>query len=574
MLALGDILPQAPLELNKELKQQVIALCNHAAGSAQVTSISVIDNYPITTKNAKSLLEVVVIIRDFQPRLISFFRILNGRNVLVFAVDQWVFERDIDRGFLGEAIASKLIFPYFPLKGKNFLHQQEIILKKRLILEALQNLSISYPELIYHMQIKPHYFLYETIVNRVRIFPLLAYELSNLLDGCRLKNEDEALVNYEEALLQLEEEGKLNRFKDYITISKKFAAKSQNPKVWLTNLSKNAPRTLFNSFFGVFPQLLNFISQNTEAFLKTQKINFKVQLDINPNCYAIDSQKYISVPTSEGQVTLADRLNITEFAQKRFLNGKPASINLEPIGGVLNDIYLITARTKCEDHKVLVKRFKEWSGIKWFPLSMWSFGARSFAVSGKARLAKECATSEFLRSRGFNVPKILHVSNAERLVFMEYIDGEDLSYGIKRLMLSNDSSVIKSELENIEKTGAIYAKVHSYGMTLGDTKPENVIVSKNGTIYLLDFEQATENGDIAWDIAEFIYYAGHYLQPLSGNGNAEAITEAFIKGYLEAGGDLKDIKKATLAKYTRVFSVFTLPATLISMTNAIRRVKQ
>ncbi len=549
-------------------------MCNHTAGSAQVTSISLTDNYPTTTKDAKSILEIVVVIRDFQPRFMSFFKILNGRNVIVFAVDQWVFERDIDRGFLGEALASKLIFPYSVLKGQSFLHDEEVVLKKRLILETLQNLSISYPELIYHMQIKPQYFLYENIVSRVRVFPLFAYELSNLLEGSRLKNETEALASYNEALLQLEAEGKLDRVKDYITVSKIFAANSQNPKVRLTNLSKNAPRRLFNSFFGVFPQLLNVISQSTEAFLKTQKFNFKVQVDINPNCYAIDSQKYISVPTSEGLVSLADRVDITEFAQKRFLNGKPASIDLEPIGGVLNDIYLITAKTNNEEKKVLVKRFKEWSGFKWFPLSIWSYGARAFAVSGKARLAKETATSEFLRCRGFNVPKILHVSNNERLVFMEYIEGEDLSYGIKRLMLATDPLIIKAELVNIEKTGTIYAKVHSYDMTLGDTKPENVMVSKDGTIYLLDFEQATENGDKAWDVAEFLYYAGHYLQPLYSNGHAEAIAEAFIKGYLAGGGDLKVIKKAILPKYTRVFSVFTMPATIVSIVNTIRKIKQ
>ena len=111
----------------------------------------------------------------------------------------------------------------------------------------------------------------------------------------------------------------------------------------------------------------------------------------------------------------------------------PESVTFEPIGGVLNDIFLIKAKVNGAEKKVLVKRFKDWSGFKWFPLSLWSLGARAFAVSGKARLAKECATSEFLRLRGFNVPKILHVSNAERLIFMEFIEGEDLSYSIKRL---------------------------------------------------------------------------------------------------------------------------------------------
>ncbi len=201
---------------------------------------------------------------------------------------------------------------------------------------------------------------------------------------------------------------------------------------------------------------------------------------------------------------------------------------------------------------------------------MWSFGARAFAVSGKARLAKECATSEFLRTRGFNVPKILYVSNPERLVFMDFIEGEDLSHLIKRLALEPTPAQSK-ELAYVETAGELFAKVHSHGMTLGDTKPENVMIGRNGTVYLLDFEQATQDGDKAWDIAEFLYYSGHYMQPLQNNGAPEALTEAFIKGYLQGGGEMENIKKAESAKYTRVFSVFTMPSIILAIANTIRK---
>ncbi len=566
----GDSLIQNQEELN-ELKPQVIELACHTAGSAQVTAISLNNNYPTRIENGKAVIEVVVVVKDFQPRLISYFKNIKGRNVIIFAVDQWIFERDIDRGFLGEAVASKLIFPYSTLQGETYLHNQEATLKKRLILESLENLAIGYPELVYHLQLKPQYFLYDVLINRIRVFPLFAYELSDMLEGCVLKEEEQALKSYNEALTQLEREEVITRLDGCVTVSKKFAVQSQKPRVRLTNMTKNAPRTLFTSFFGVFPQLLNIVGQNTQAFLRTQKINLRFQPDINPNCYAIDPQKYAFVPTSNGLVSLADKVNISGFAQKMFQNSNPESVTFEPIGGVLNDIYLIKAQVNGVEKKVLVKRFKEWSGFKWFPLSLWSFGARAFAVSGKARLAKECATSEFLRQRGFNVPKILHVSNAERLIFMEFIEGEDLSHSIKRLAFEPQTVKVSDELAKIQTAGELMAKVHSFDMTLGDTKPENVMVSKDGTVYLLDFEQATQDGDKAWDIAEFLYYAGHYLQPLSSNGTAEAIAEAFIKGYLRAGGDVGNVKKAESPKYTRVFSVFTMPSIILAIANTIKK---
>jgi hypothetical protein len=87
---------------------------------------------------------------------------------------------------------------------------------------------------------------------------------------------------------------------------------------------------------------------------------------------------------------------------------------------------------------------------------------------------------------------------------------------------------------------------------------------------LLDFEQASRDGDRAWDVAEFLYYSGHYL-PLYSNGKAEPIARAFISGYLKAGGDVNIIKKAGTSRYTRVFSIFTLPSVILAISNICRK---
>ena len=320
--------------------------------------------------------------------------------------------------------------------------------------------------------------------------------------------------------------------------------------------------------FGVFPQLLNFFSQSTEALLN-QRFIWKKEVDATPRF--VDPQKYVFVPTAEGLVSLADRVDIEAFARKMLLNGENAKIELKALGGVLNDVYLIKAYPNGTEKKILVKRFKEWSGFKWFPLTLWSLGARTFAVSGRARLERECGISELLRHEGFNVPKVLHVSHNERLIFMEYIEGENLSNAIKRIATSTSKEKAEKELTKIMKVGEILAQVHSRGVALGDTKPENIIVDPKDKIYLLDFEQASRDGDKAWDIAEFLYYSGHYLPPLNNKGKAESITKVFINGYLNAGGDVNTIKKAGAAKYTRVFSVFTLPSVMLSMSGVCRK---
>jgi Kae1-associated kinase Bud32 len=287
----------------------------------------------------------------------------------------------------------------------------------------------------------------------------------------------------------------------------------------------------------------------------------------------MDPLKYVFFQTSEGLISMSDKIDIKGYAQKMLLKGQSEDVKVEPIGGMLNDVYLIVAHGNDSETRVIAKRFKDWSGFKWFPLTLWSFGARSFAVSGQARLAKECAISEFLRSEGFNVPKILHVSNAERLIFMEYIEGESLSQAIKRIATATEQETFEEELANLSKAGEILAHVHSHNIVLGDTKPENMLVTSDGTIYMIDFEQAAQDadGDKAWDVAVFLYYSGHYLQPLYGNAKAEAIAKAFINGYLKGGGDVEVVKKAGASKYTRIFSIFTMFTIISVISNVCKK---
>jgi Kae1-associated kinase Bud32 len=284
-------------------------------------------------------------------------------------------------------------------------------------------------------------------------------------------------------------------------------------------------------------------------------------------CRFVDPQKYVFFPTAEGLVSLSDKIDIKGYAQRLLLRDQSQEVEVEPIGGMLNDVYLITAGKR----KVLAKRFKDWSGFKWFPLSLWSFGARSFSVSGQARLAKECAISELLYGNGFNVPKILYASNAERLVFMEYIEGESLSNQIKQFGNGNDEAENAKVLGIVAQVGQTLALVHNQHVVLGDTKPDNVLVKPDGTVFLIDFEQAQQGGDKAWDIAVFLYYCGHYLQPFESNLKAEAIAEAFIEGYLRAGGNVEDIRKAGSPKYTRVFSIFTMPTIILTISNTCKK---
>jgi len=545
------------------LTKQILENCRHIAGQSKITAIAEVDDYGQKPASERFIIEVMMIAQDFQPRLMSYLKVINGKTVFFFVVNQWVFERDIDRGLLGEAIAGKLIFPYRTIQGKSYLKEKETVLKQRLIVELLENLVINFPELAERIRILPQYFMYEVLSSRVRVFPLLNYEIADLT-SVLTQNEAEILKGYTAPLKQLEAQLSIVQRDGYVSVTKRFISQCQDPKKRIINLAKQMPRTLFTAFFGVVPQMMNIVTQNAETFLKTQKINWLRQQE---TMRFIDPQKYVFFPAGEGLVSLSDKIDIKGFTQRLLLKDSNAEVEVEPIGGVLNDVYLI----KAGERKVLAKQFKDWSGFKWFPLSLWSFGARSFSVSGQARLAKEYAISELLHSKGFKVPKVFHVSNAERLVFMEFIEGESLGKIIKKYGTLDNETVNVDVLGTVRRVGMNLATIHSKNVVLGDTKPDNVLVKQDGTIYLIDFEQAQQGGDRAWDIAVFLYYCGHYLQPFDGINKAEAITNSFIDGYLEGGGNVNDIHKAATPKYTRIFSIFTLPSIMLVIASACRK---
>jgi tRNA A-37 threonylcarbamoyl transferase component Bud32 len=543
------------------LDSQILDFCKRIAGSGQLTAVGLVDN-SAEPLSANPLREAIVVVKNFQPKIMSTFNNFNDSTVFFLVVDQRVFESDVRRGLLGEAFAGKLVFPYSALLGEEYLSGKEIALKRRLVLELLENLALNYPELIYHMKIKPQYFLYEVMLSRLRVFPLLSYEFSGYLKGVRLQNESEAAAVYIKVLGHLAKEGTLKVSDGYVAVSKEFIVKVQKSKGSLRSISKNAQRRVFSSFFESFPQLLNRFSQNANVFLRTQRVNWRGLLQ---EPYFVDSNAFLFIPTSGGLVSLADKMNIREYVEKLFFKEGAVKCDIKSLGGVLNDVYLISGTVKGVEQRVLVKRFKEWSGFKWFPLTVWSRGARSFAVSAQSRLAKEAATSEFLLKHGFKVPKIYQISNSERLVFMEFVEGEDLSMAIKRFASSKTAGGAKLELKRVGLAGELMAKVHATNMSLGDSKPENMISVADGSIYLLDFEQAALGGDKVWDIAEFLYYSGHFLSPLNNNGKTEVLANTFIDGYLRAGGNAEDIKKVADSKYKRVFSIFTMPSIINSI---------
>jgi Kae1-associated kinase Bud32 len=547
--------------------ESVLRFCRYVAGSCEIIAVCIIGE-PASVFKAKTVSQALLIIRDFKFRFLTYLDVFENKSFIVFAVDQWVFERDVDRGFLGEALAGGLIFPYVPIVGEAYLHVQEVQLKKRLIREILENLVLDFPELSYNIHIKPEYFLYETLLTRTRLFPLMMPDLIEFMHkDKKAANVSCVAPGYLEALKELEKEKIINFSDGFIKISPEFIDKVKNRKIRFVNLFRTAQKALFNSLLGTFPKIFSFLVQNKDLLARFRFAE-NYPRDV---CYVEDPEAYLYIPTANGLVSLASRLDLEAFARKVLSAGEEAPIEIKQMGSVLNDTYLIKTSAQGREQKIVAKRFKDWSSFKWFPLTLWTVGTRTFAVLGRSRLERECAINQFLHSRGFAVPKLLHVNHSERLVLMEYVDGESLEETIKQIAEARTIGDVERELDLLRNVGEKFAEIHSLNISLGDTKPENIIIGRDNQIYFLDFEQASRNGDKTWDMAEFLYYAGHYFSPFSKTNLAELLAKAFIEGYLKAGGKPEIVRKAGNPKYTKVFSVFTLPHIILILSDICKK---
>jgi tRNA A-37 threonylcarbamoyl transferase component Bud32 len=571
----GGKLPSGQTKSSVDLEGQIIRFCTQIAHNLQISGACLCwDTYSFLRK-AKTLLEVLLVIKGFKPGLMTYVKFLDDKPVIFYTVDKRIFEKDVENGFLGEALSVHLLFPYKPLIGKEYLEREEVKLKKRVILEALENLVLDFPELSHQIHIKPEYFMYETILSRARLFPPLYYVISNIWRGEeREKVVQRMMRGYTVAIKELVAKRVLEDVDGgFFKISKACIESFKSRGTIFKNLLKSTQRTFLMALLGGFPKILRALSENAVflsgfRFFESEGLKFKAERGLE------DPKKYLFVPTASGLASLASRVGVYDLAKKLLNVNGEATIEVEDLGGVLNDVYLIRVVVDGEERRIVVKSFWDWSGVKWFPLTLWTFGTRTFAVLGRSRLERECSINQLLYSNGFPVPRILGVNHAERLVFMEYLEGETLDKIVKQTF---DSAIkgrgVQEKLKIFQKVGETIARVHSLNVALGDTKPENILISKNGEVCLMDFEQASRNGDKAWDIAELLYYVGHYAPPLAGTQIMEAIARAFIKGYLEAGGDIEAVRAAGKPKYTKVFSVFAFPHIILAISNICRKAR-
>jgi len=504
--------------------------------------------------------DLLVLCEGYSNGLRAHLRVYDGEEFRFLVADRTLVESDVERGTLGDYLTEQFLYPYHPIHNIDYLEKVAEKARVRVAGEEARDLVIEFREMCRGLVATPEFFGLSRMRKLARVsIPSMTAYLRFLEAPVRERN-----------LVALR-----SSFKSAIAATRGVVLKIEGEHVSLED-------TAVDSWLKdrVSEQVVNVLRQSQRAFysyltkgravylspdLLARELYspLKVRLDSELNrIEPEDPKNYLYLKTSAGLVPLGGKASIEEVIANLKLGGP---ITITPLAGVLNEVFLVTAGKE----QLVVKKFTDWHGFKWFTLNLVSLGSKLFAVSGNARMTNEYGMNRYLGKRGLSVPNIVYLSVKERILVEEYLSGASFADLAKEAV--NRSKLTDAQSDLAESLGETLANIHHMGVSLGDTKPENFVV-KNGKIFIVDLEQAGKRNDYAWDIAELLFYTGHYRTSPTITGGLKEIIEALAIGYSDSG-DPAELRKAAAVRYAKVFSIWTPAPVILEISRILRETR-
>jgi hypothetical protein len=257
---------------NEELKKATFNLCKQIAASRELVAACLYGPQVCGYGQKEGDVNVLLVVSGFSPTLKSYRKSLNGIHVLVLVVNRGAFEKDVAAGWLGEFAAEKVMVPYEPLFNEEYLSRQETLLKRRIVWELLESIVLGFPESSHELIIMPEYFLYETIMQRSKLFPPVTFRFLNMLrNDVKEKNVKVMMRSFSEALRELAKEKWIKLSDDHVKITRKFIYAIKRKKVRVPSFLRSIQRAAFFHVFSVLPKMMSPLQREEEIFMKTHR---------------------------------------------------------------------------------------------------------------------------------------------------------------------------------------------------------------------------------------------------------------------------------------------------------------
>jgi len=208
----------------------VLRAAASASGGRKVVAIAAYGSKVAGYSRPDSDFDLIVVVDRLRPRAKYVYGAIDGKEFSALLVDEESIVKDATEASLGEFVAGRLLNVYEPLHGSSFLREVEHHLKRRVVLEAIEELLEKYDAFARQMLIPPSYFLFEKLKKRAFVYPPVIYSYAKTYSGPQKEgNIASSLQAFERVLKELEEEGFIRREGEYYVLTREAAKKIKAP---------------------------------------------------------------------------------------------------------------------------------------------------------------------------------------------------------------------------------------------------------------------------------------------------------------------------------------------------------
>jgi Kae1-associated kinase Bud32 len=524
---------------NTDLRKKLLELLHNEYSAENILASCIYGSFAAGYARANSDYDIIVILKNYRAK-IGYRYIKEPLLCSILAIEQKMFLDDVRKSGLGEFVCGRFLNIYEPLEGQDFLENAESEYKKRIIMEFLMEFNGKYHPILDLIKFPLKYFLFEKLRRRALFYPPALYSYTKTYTSTsKERNLEFTLKGFKSAAARLSEENDSVIFsEDKVWVGD---IKAFNKTSKLKRVMEETKRDITSYATHLYAGRVGF-----NIIVDELKSKIERQRKLEPIEVLKHTCNYLEIP--EGRLIVNEKNWIARIAEYLGIKGA-FQYKTQKIGGYWID-KIVNVAQKCtlegdgKTYEFVIKKFNDPRNIKWAVLALVTLTDKRFEFMPLKRLGIEYRMNITFRTNGFLTPKVYALDFDRAQLATEYIKGKTVG-----------SLLVKKGTEKlIEEVGQVIGNLHSKGLTLGDSKPDNMIYTNNG-VFFIDLEQAKIGGDKTWDLAEFLNYS---LAFTLNTEAAESLSYSFAIGYIKNGSG-KDLEKTKELRYAGIFKPIVAP---------------
>jgi tRNA A-37 threonylcarbamoyl transferase component Bud32/predicted nucleotidyltransferase len=536
--------------LSEDEKEIVRRAALRAAEGRKIVAIAAYGSKVAGYSRPDSDYDLIVVVDKLRPHSKYAYGGIEGKEYSALLVDEKALIKDAEEASLGEFVSGRFLNVHEDLEGGEFLRRAEDSLKRRVVLEAIEELFDRYDVFAEQMLIPPSYFLFEKLKKRAFIYPPVIYSYAKTYSGPQQEsNVASSLAGFERVIAELVRQGFIRREGEYCVITREAGRKIKAPLFAepLRVAERGVKQYIAHGFAGM-------VGANTAFKELTSKISRSRAIEKLPP--ELEEPKSV-IRLPHGRLVFSSDWIKEAIAELNI--GSPYQYKTEGMGDFFSSATLYTIQHPGGETKLVAKKYQDFWSFKWVVANMMTVTAKQFESKPLLRMAREYKGTISIKRAGALTPRVVLVEPDDKVIVKEFVEGENLEPLTRAAMRGEPSALAK-----VQKFAEVLGRIHSIGYCLGDTKPSNVLINEEG-VNIVDLEQAEEGGEQPWDIVEYLYYSAITAD------SPEAVVRLvrLFKSSYKMTGPKENLVSASATKYVLPFQILVQPPVAIAIRNEL-----